>query len=240
MHNVIASEWLKQKRGFGAKLVWITPLFTLLLTLCLMGGHYFQQGAFNWWYLSLLPAEMALFSASMVTMDRKKNRHGLLSVFSQKKRLWYSKIALCLLFLFATCFLFFLGIMAGGFLLGGYLSFFQGLIASLLLFLTFAWQIPLWMFVGEKAGIFAAALLGLLCNSGFAAFCAPGNSWWIPFAIPARLMCSILGILPNGLNVTPGTIQADPSPILPGILIALSLFFFLSAATALWFERREV
>ena len=90
-------------------------------------------------------------------------------------------------------------------------------------------------------GTFISVLLSVGCNMIVACLCAVKSYWWIPFAIPARLMCPIVGILPNGLLVeTSGKEFANPNVILPGILIEIVLYVILTYVTAQEFKRREV
>lgn len=240
MLNFLQSEWLKEKHSFNKVVLWLGPVLTILLALLLMGGRYLQSGAYNWWYTMLLPGCFTMFSAFTVQREQKKNRHGLLGVAVDKKKLWLAQIILCTLFLLTTCLVFFVGITLGGLLLGQTIGVGASFLASILLFVTFAWQIPLWMFVSEKIGTFSTVLISLLCNFGVAVICAVESFWWIPFSIPARLMCPTIGVLPNGLRVEVGSNMEDPAVILPGVLIAIILFILLTIATSCWFQKREV
>lgn len=240
MLNFLQSGWLKEKHSFNKVVVWLAPVLTILLALLLMGGRYLQSGAYNWWYTMLLPGCFTMFSAFTVAREQKKNRHGLLGVAVDKKKLWLAQIILCTLLLLTTCLVFFIGITLGGLLFGQTIGIGASFIASVLLFVTTAWQIPLWMFVAEKIGAFLTVLISLLCNFGVAVICAVESFWWIPFSIPARLMCPIIGVLPNGLRVEVGSNMEDPSVILPGVLIAIMLFILLTIATAAWFQKQEV
>ena len=188
----------------------------------------------------LLPGCFTMTSAFTVAREQKKNRHGLFGVAVDKKKLWLAQIILGTLFLLTTCLVFFVGITLGGLLFGQTIGVGVSLLASVLLFVTFAWQIPLWMFITEKIGTFSTVLISLLCNFGIAVICAVESFWWIPFSIPARLMCPTIGVLPNGLRVEVGSNMEDPAVILPGVLIAILLFILLTIATTSWFKKREV
>lgn len=240
MLNFLQSEWLKEKHSFNKVVLWLAPMLTVLLAFLLMGGEYLQAGAYNWWYTMLLPGCFTIFSAFTVAREQKKNRHGLLGVVVDKKKLWLAQILICTLFLLITCLVFFVGVTLGGLLFGQTIGVSASFFASALLFVTFAWQIPLWMFVTEKIGTFSTVLISLLCNFGVAVICAVESFWWIPFSIPARLMCPTIGVLPNGLRVEVGSSMEDPAVILPGVLIAIMLFILLTIATSCWFQKREV
>lgn len=240
MPGYFKAELLKQKHSFNKVLLWLAPLLTTLLALVLMGGNHLQDGAYNWWYILLLPGCFTMFSAFTVTKERKKNRHGLMGIVVQKQRLWLAQIIVCTAFLLATCMFFFVFITTGGIICGQFLTISESFWASMTLFLTFVWQIPLWMFIAEKTGAFITILLSLFCNFAVPVICAVESCWWIPFAIPARLMCAVIHVLPNGLPVEMGSALADKGVILPGTVITLALFAFMTMITAAWFEKCEV
>lgn len=240
MLNYLQAEILKQKHHFSLKLLWIAPTLTVLLVIVMMAGTHLQDGAYNWWYTMLLPGSFTIFIALSTAGERRKNRHGLFSVAVKKKQLWFSQILFYTLYLLATCSAFFLTVTIVSFIFGGTIGFKESALASFLLVITNAWQIPLWMVVTEKAGKFIAVLLSLLCNFGLAVPIAVGDAWWIPFSIPARLMCAVIGVLPNGLPVEESSALASSVVILPGALITIALYLALSMITAIWFEQKEV
>lgn len=240
MIRLLQAEMLKQKHRFPLKLLWLAPVLTVLLVVGLMGGRFFQEGAYNWWYTLMLPASFTIFVALGVDGERRKNRHGLLGVVAHKKQLWLSQIVFYTGYLLATCLVHFIVVTLGSLLFGLTIGLAATLTASVCLCITFAWQIPLWMAVTEKAGKFTAILLSLLCNFGFGVFFAAGKAWWIPFSIPSRLMCPVIGVRPNGLAIEAGSALANPNVILPGLLMTALLYFFVSIITSLWFEKREV
>lgn len=240
MTNFLKSEFLKQKHRFSLKLLWLGPVVTIALVLLLMGGNFFVEGSFNWWYTAILPGTLSMMAAFCASSEKKHNRHGLFSVCVKKEKLWVAQLILNTLLLLITNLTFFLLVSLMGVLFGIPIAFFNMFIASLVLFLTFAWQIPLFLFLSEKVGCFVSIMLCLFCNMGFGIFVSATKLWLIPFAIPSRLMCVILGILPNGLPVPIGHPCGDPSVLFPGILTTLVLYSALSFLTAIWFRRKEV
>lgn len=240
MCNALKSEFLKQKRRFPLKLLWAAPLVPLLLALLLMGGCFLLEGSFNWWYTMLLPGALAMLISFTISAEKKHNRHGLFSVFADKKKLWFAQLVLHTLFLFLMNLIFFVLVCAAGVFLGIPMPFFDIFTAILVLSVTFAWQIPLFMFLGEKAGALCLIFVSLLFNMGFGIFFAATKLWYIPFSIPARLMCPILRVLPNGLPVPAGSSFENASVIFPGLLITVLLYIVLSLVTAGWFARKEV
>lgn len=240
MLNFVKSEWLKQKHTFQPNFVWLAPLLTLLMGVFLMGGADLQNGSYNWWYTILLPGSFTMFIAFTTAREKRKNRHGLFGVAVQKGRLWQAQIILGTMYLFATCMLFFAGAALGGFVFEQTVPVAAGLVGSLVLFVTFAWQIPLWMFVTEKLGAFAAVFLSFACNLGVGVFFATEKLWWNPFSIPARLMTPIIGVLPNGLWAKAGSELTNKGVIVPGLLISIALFLLATVVTTRWFQKKEV
>ena len=80
MLAIIKAERLKWKRTFIPQLLWLTPLITLLLSAVLMGGAYFQTGAYNWWYTMLLPGALTICCALVVEKDKKLKYHSILAL----------------------------------------------------------------------------------------------------------------------------------------------------------------
>lgn len=240
MIAIMKAEQLKWKRTFIPKLLWLTPLITLLISAVLMGGEYFQTGAYNWWYTMLLPGALTICCALVIEKDKKIKYHSILALPLDLKRIWLGKIVTSSIWLFLITIIFFGGITAGGLLFGHSLPITSSLLSTFVIFLTFLWQIPLCLFLAAKLGTYLTILLNVVANIvGIVAF-ADGEMWYYyPFAIGARLLCSTLGILPNGLLVPQGSPLLDKGVILPGLLIALAWFMMISFLTAKWFTKRE-
>lgn len=240
MGKYLRSELLKQKRSFQQVLLWLAPLATILLSLLLMRGKYLQAGAYNWWYILILPGSLTISTALTAVKERRKNRHGLFGIAVQKKKLWTAQALVCTFWLLVTCVLFFVFITIGGFLFGEDISPAQNLAAGIVLFATFAWQVPLWMFLAENTGVVMTVFASLLCNNTAAIVAAGKSCWWIPFAIPARMMCVCIHVLPNGLPMEAGNPLADSAVVVPAVLSAIAWYAGMLFVTAVWFERREV
>ena len=239
--NYLRAELLKQKRGFIYKLIWLMPLTSALLAFWLMSPIYIFNSGYNWWYITFLPFTVVYITVQLIKKDEKKNYHGLLLIASNKEKLWYAKILSGTFYLLlSTIFMSFL-MLAGSKILGLYtLSTKVLLAANLVIFITFAWQIPFYMFINEKVNTFITIILTLFLDTVVACLMAPIHLWWIPFAIPARLMCPIIGVLPNGLLTSAHKNLMDPSVIVPGLLISLMLYIIVSFLTAKAFNKKEV
>jgi len=162
-------------------------------------------------------------------------------VVVHKGRLWLAQIMLYTLLLMVTVLCFYTLISATGILPGaGRIPLGAGFYASLLLFVGFAWQIPLWMWVADRVGSAVSITVAMVCNFAIPIFYATTDRWWLPFAIPARLMCPVLGIEPNGLWLSANSPLLDEGVVLPGVAIALAIYVVLTIVTTLGFNKREV
>ena len=240
MRKYVQAELLKQKRSFNRILLWLAPLVTILLSLLLMRGRYLQTNAYNWWYMLTLPGSFTMSAAMMAVRERRKNRHGLFGVAIPKKKLWVAQVLVGTFDLLVTCTVFFAFVTVGGYWFEGSILLMRSLAASVVLFVTYAWQIPLWMFLAEKTGVAATVFASLVCNNLAAIVAARKSFWWIPFAIPARMMCVCIHVLPNGLPMESGNPLADGAVIAPAILFAAFWYAGTVFATTAWFEGREV
>lgn len=240
MINNLKSEFLKHKHRFILKLLWLGPTITIILVLFLMSGTFFLEASFNWWYTMILPGTISIIVSFAISAEKKHNHHGLFSVYVNKKKLWVTQLTVNTFFLFATNIIFFIIVSTTGVVLNIEIPYASSFTATLILSVTFAWQIPLFMLISEQLGSFVAIIISLLCNMGFGIFFAATKLWYIPFSVPARLMCPVIKVLPNGLPVSPESSYSDPSVITSGLFITILLYCCLSILTAIWFDHREV
>jgi len=240
MVNYLKSEFLKQKHRFTIKLIWLSSFITIFLVILLMGGRFFMEGAFNWWYTMILPGTLSMIVSLNVSEEKRHNHHGLFAVSISKKKLWISQLLMNTILLFFANLIFFIIISIVAAILGVKIKFFNSFVAIFVLFLTFSWQIPLFMFISEKIGSFFSIILSLFCNMGFGIFFAATKLWYVPFAIPSRLMCPIIKVLPNGLPLEESSHLGDASVIFIGIMITVTLYFILALITGIWFNYKEV
>lgn len=240
MLRLISAERLKWRRTFIPWLIWIAPLFTLVLCFLLMGGPYFQTGAYNWCYTLLLPGALTLACSLAMQKDKKLKNRALLALPLNPQTLWSAKIAALTGWLLLTILLFFIGISAGDWLFGSKIPLMDSAAGSLLIFLTFLWQIPLCLFLSARLGLFAAVLINMVGNvTGVVTF-AIGGLWdFMPYTITFRLMCPVLHILPNGIPVPEGSPWRSTDTILLDALVSLVWFGLLFFLTGRSFRKQE-
>ncbi|MEY8001120.1 lantibiotic immunity ABC transporter MutE/EpiE family permease subunit [Clostridium sp. Mt-5] len=247
MAAYLKSEALKIKHSFSKKLVFLAPVFTIAVVLFL-SASYFHQNVYNWWYAMILPGMISILCTLVAKQDSRMKNMAVMSLPVDLKKVWVSKILLCILLMVEASIVVLAGAVAIGNLLGmgifklPLLNQFEGVSV---LVLTFLWQIPLCLFLGSKIGMFPTIIINMAAYMVLGILCAvEGLLWMIPYDIPARLMCPILKILPNGLLAAPGNQTFRPEllskdVILPGIAISLVLFLVLAFATSKWYERQE-
>lgn len=240
MVNYLKAEILKQKHSFNNIIIWLIPIVNIIIAFLLMSEKYIQTASYNWWYVLFLPFTFTFIASSIVNKDRKFNNHGLFGIVKDKKKIWYSKIITAILYLTYTCFIFFVFTMLCGLVFNEQISIASNLLASVLLLVTFAWQIPFFMLVTLKFNMFLSIILSMACNLWIACICAVESYWWIPFAIPARLMCPVINVLPNGLLLSADNPLNNANVVLVGVTITTILYIVLSFITAKIFEKQEV
>jgi ABC-2 type transport system permease protein len=238
MLRYLSAEMQKMKRTFSLKMLWIAPLVPLF---CAYSGG--QLSGFYFWYVAFLPGSLTIICSMVMLKDLKMKYRGILSLPVRKSALWMGKVMACSVIFFFSCVIFQVLITILGFIPPytgiGHVSTVSLLTASLLLFVTFLWQVPFCLFLSAKLGIFLTIIANMVFNIIGGAVFADGELWILPFAIPIRLMSPVLHILPNGLPAEEGSVLLDTDVILPGVLISLVLFVVISILTTAWFGRQE-
>ena len=239
MLNIVKSEFLKLKRTFARKLIWFMPLITLILSFVLMGGKLFQYGAYNWWYVTLFPGSITIFCTSLIQKDAKMKYRSILSFSIEPSKIWLGKIFTGLFLIFLSCFAFFVGVTLGGYVIGEDISIYASALGSLVLFITFAWQVPFCMFLSLKIGIFGTLIVNILANIVSIIFAVEDVLWLIPYAIPSRLMVPILKLNPNGVPLSDNDVLLNSNVILPGLLVSVIVCIILTLITTKYFSKQE-
>lgn len=242
MRGLVKAELLKIKGTSTKKIPVIVPIIVLAMVVILTGGAYnaFAPGAWNWWYTLFLEGSISLICYQMINREKKKKYHTVFQMNINPEKIWISKIIVCAICMLVGNLIVGLGAIAGGIILGSYISVTSNVLAVIVLTTTSLWMIPCLMFLAAKFGLFACVFGSIFLSLAGVIFFAPGKLWWafIP-AIPIRMMCPILTVLPNGLPVPEGSALMSYSVVLPGIAITVPLFIVLTIVTAKWFGKRE-
>ncbi len=245
------AENIKYKHTITKHLFWIMP-FVTMLTAFSLARHYVVINSYNWWYILMLPGMLALLCCLTGQKDKKLKNRAVLSIPVDVKRVWDAKVLLCAKGLILANILLVLTVnvvrfvLASGFGIQQVNEFaiVQGAAAAGILTAVFLWQIPFCLWLTQILGFFPAFCITVILNEVGGTIGALDGSWFfIPFAIPARLMCAVLKILPNGLTAQEGSMTFSPElidkgSILPGILISMLWFFAVWMATRFWYEKK--
>ncbi len=239
MVRLVKAEYIKGRRSFGRKSLVLFPLLVSLMAVMLMGGQFTQVGAYNWWYIILLPTVVALICINLTAPEKRMNFFNIAIIPVSGTRIWRAKVLTgCLYIMAANLLVFGLTTISGIFFNAQY-PVWRGMSAAVVLTITWLWQIPLGMFLSIKFSS-VTTLLGIL---GINTICciqdiAGGSLWVIPFAIPARLMAPIIGVNPNGIPLSADSPLHNPNVILPGLFITAVLFMVSLLLTTRWFNDR--
>ncbi len=242
MKNIVKAEKLKFRHSFGRTLPVAAPVITLLLVFVLTGGveNAFAAGAWNWWYSMLLPGMLSVCCYLNISKEKKCRYYNLKALSVSEEKLLIGKIIYLSWELLLSNLIVFIGAFIGGQLFGTAISGRSGVLGAILLSISFLWEIPLYLFLSARFGMFASVFSCMVLSIGSVAIVADKSFWWLcPPAIPARLMCPTLGLLPNGLPVPEGSELLNTNVILPGIVISLLWFLGMSLFFITWFGRRE-
>ena len=163
------------------------------------------------------------------------------------KKVWYAKIITCIIYIVAANLIFMLGNLLGSgiiwlvFRIPVRIHIIQALTGTVCIILTSAWNIPLCLWLSQKAGPFAA-LIGNMALSVMTGLLGADTALWIlcPYSWVPRLMVPVLRILPNGEIASPGDLPV-PVPLMALIFfLSFALLYILSKATAGAFSEQEV
>ncbi|MCB2339728.1 lantibiotic immunity ABC transporter MutE/EpiE family permease subunit [Clostridium estertheticum] len=240
MLKYLQAENLKFKRTFIKKLIFLAPMVTFLIALSSV--MWFQANSFNWWYMMILPGYISLMAVMANEKEEKKLRYrAVLGLPISLKKVWISKVLVNGIYMTLSCMILSVGIILGGYYFSIIIPFSRVIVAVALIVVTSLWQIPLCMFLAKKLGMLGAILINVGGGSVLGALIAIRSMWWIcPYSWTARIMCPILGYLPNGLKAEIGSSILSPVVIPIGLILSLILFALLLIVTTNWFEKQEV
>lgn len=252
MGSYLKAENLKLKKTMTKKLVLIFPIITLFFGV--MSGVYYELNTFNWWYMMMLPGNIALLCALVNQKEEKKIKYR--AVFSMPidlKKVWTSKVMIIAIYVLFCCIILPLGTaLVGKFILPRIISssalkyivvipIINAITAAIVIAITSLWQIPLCLFLAKKFGFFVPVILNVAAGIFLNSMMAVKSIWWIcPYSWTSRLMCPMLGILPNGQMPAAKDYMLDPGVVPIGIILSIMLFIVILIATARWFKNQEV
>jgi len=238
MLDLIKCERLKYKRTVIKKLIFLIPIAVTFLGIVMIPYNTNQLFAYNMWYLFMLPFLVGYIVSSMVAIEKKHLYHGLLGVFEDKKKLWYAKTFYGIIIIFLANVVMSIFGIGFKFVFNSPVGVKETIIAMLVLSIVYAWQVPLFMCFSRKINFIIVSAIATVLNVGLSINFAL-KVWWLPFAMPTRLMCPLLKIYPNGEVVEDGSKYLDNGIVAPSIVISIILLIVVTIVTAKLFEKEE-
>ena len=239
MLRIIRSELLKMRHTFSLKLIVFAPIVTLVLSY-LLSGSYVQLSAYNWWYFMILPLVVALCSASMTVREKKTGMQNIACLPVRFHKIWLGKTAAMVILLFVSNFLLWISTTAAGFVTKATVSPLDGLSGCMLLFLTYLWQIPFIMLLVNFIGQIPTVLVSLSANMVLSAVGAEAE-WFlfVPYAIPARIVCPFFKMHANGIPLESGSPLLSAGYVFPALIVSLVVAFVVFWCSSKLFSRGE-
>ncbi|MCM1125284.1 MAG: lantibiotic immunity ABC transporter MutE/EpiE family permease subunit [Lachnospiraceae bacterium] len=194
------------------------PLASVLLAMWLT-HDYFAVSSYNWWYIGLYPCLIGILCGMIGEKDKKKKNLTIGSLPCNMGKIWDAKILLGTVLSGAAMLCVVIFTMIAVSVLENELnqtiialpSVKVQLTAGLVIWLSSLWQIPFCLLFVQKMGMFLMLLIHMGSYS-ILAVTASLTPWFafFPEAITARLMCPVLGVLPNGLPAVEGQMTYLP------------------------------
>lgn len=241
MLNIVRAEYLKTRKSMGRVFIWAFPMivFAMAFVFTLGMTNAYAESVWNWWYTLLLPGMLAITCYLSMMREKKTRYYNMMTLSVSKRKLMMGKIIYMGCVVFVSNVIIFVGASFGGVLLTTCVPFGGAAIAILVLTILQLWEIPLLLFLSERFGMIVELLVCLFLTVG-GIIIAPTGKWYffVP-AIPMRVLCPLLHILPNGIRAEKGNPLLDAGVVFPGI--CLSIIWFILAAILLlnWFDKRE-
>lgn len=240
--HYIKAENLKCNKTFAKKLILIAPIFMIILAS--INANFFVENGFNWWYIMIFPSYLTLLSALVNQIeDKKLNYRAVFSLPISLMKTWLSKILLISIYSVISSAIYMAGMIFGklSFNTSTPIQVDQIIIASIVIMITSLWQIPFCLFLSKKFSFLTTVLMNTGVGLVLGILIANKSFWWLcPYSYSTRLMCPVLGILPNGLMAKPNDLLLNTNVIPIGLILSLALFITISALTAFWFKKQEV
>jgi len=258
MRAYIQAEHMKYRHTVLKSLAVLLPFVSVFFAAWLT-REYFAVDSYNWWYMGLCPGMLAIVCGIIGGKDKRKKNLTIFSLPCDMGCIWDAKIFLAVALSAAAmlCITVFTIAVGNGMENILHLSFdLQStsfvlhptirtqITTGFLIWLTTLWQIPFCLLLTQKTGPFVMFLIHMGSYIVQAAIFSL-KPWFavFPGAVTSRLMCPILGILPNGLPAVEGQMTYAPELVemknlLTGIPAALLWFALLWLLSRKWFERQ--
>lgn len=173
----------------------------------------------------LLPGMLAILCCLGIKKEQKLHYCNLFSSHISPGQYLIGKICFNAAGLVIANLIVAVGTYAADIFWGNYIPIGREFLAAVVLSVCFLWEIPFFMLLGLRFGIFVSLFSCMVLSIGGTSVLADSDLWWLcPAAVPVRLMCPVLGIMPNGLLVPADSPLWNMGVIIPGIMICLVWF----------------
>lgn len=247
----LKAEALKHKRTSMSKLSILMPVVCAMLA-AVLTHVFFAVDGYNWWYMGMYPGLIALSCGMLIGKEKKMKNRAMLALPCDMGRIWDAKVLYGILVSGAAMLLLMILVIGISFLLEHILNvtfiirptLFSQLEAGVLLWISFCWQIPWCLILAQVLGRTVMFLFHFIAYNVMAIFLSLSPIYmFFPGAIGARMMCPVLGILPNGLPAQSGEMTfapklMDSSSIPIGIAASVVWFLLLWWIGRMDYERR--
>lgn len=240
--SIVKAEHMKMKRSISAALIWAFPflVFCMAFVFTLGMTNAYAESVWNWWYALLLPGMLAIISYLSMRKEKKTRYYNFMTLSTSKKKLMMGKIIYLGCVILVSNIIIFTGASLGGFLLTTSVPVRGAAIAILVLTITQLWEIPLYLFLSERFGMIVELLVCMFLTVG-GVLVAPSGKWYFfPSAIPMRVLCPLIHVLPNGIRAEAGNPLLNVSVVLPGICLSILWFVIVTILFLRWFDKMEV
>lgn len=240
--NIVKAEYQKTKRSMRQRFIWVFPAITFALAFVLTLGmtNSYAESIWNWWYTLLLPGMLAIICYLSMAQEKKTNYYHLMTLTTGKRRLMMGKIIYIGCVVLVSNIIVFASASLGGLLLTTRVPFGGAVMAVLLLTVTQLWEIPVFLFLSERFGMITELIICMFLTAAGVIMSQTGKWYLLVSAIPMRILCPFLHILPNGIPAEAGNPLLDMGAVIPGTCLSV-IWFVLSAVLFLnWFDKREV
>ena len=223
MIKIIKAEHIKTRKSASRHILWLFPIVTFILAAILTLGttDTYAQCVWNWWYTMILPGVMAIICYLSIIREKKIGFYNLLTFTTESSKLFLGKIIYIALMILVSNLIIFAGAAIGGFIFTSTVPVLGGFIASILLTVTLLWQIPILLLISEKFGLIVEVIFSMFLAFSGTIISQTGKWLLVPFAIPMRIMCPLIHVLPNGLRAEIGNEMMRTADVFLGVIVSL-------------------
>ncbi|MBS7526850.1 lantibiotic immunity ABC transporter MutE/EpiE family permease subunit [Fusibacter paucivorans] len=242
------AENIKFKHTVFRKLIWIIPASLTLLSMIFLfvgiGIGGFSSALISNWSMPMASLSVVILCDQAHQKEQKHQYHTLYTLPIDLKRTFTAKTILIAVNLWIISMLLAsLTAVSEYALFGASAVIDHGIYYFLgygIIWLSLLWQIPVCLFLVQKAGLVMTVIIHLFASAFGGIFISLTPLFWIfPYSWPARLMITLFGVLPNGLLVS-GDSRLS-LPFTQSVILALSalmLAIILTIVLAVWYGRQ--